>query len=78
MVWLRLLKIQVKHLLIWEENIKKGIKLIKDEFNLMPLSNFTYKEYKTYGWQVTKGSKKAQEEARFVSSFLDIYENSFN
>ncbi len=57
---------------------KKGIKLIKDEFNLMPLSNFTYKEYKTYGWQVTKGSKKTQEEARFVSSFLDIYENSFN
>lgn len=61
-----------------KKDYASGIKLIKDEFNLLPLSNFTYKEYKTYGWQVTKGTKKAQEEARFVSSFLDIYENSFN
>lgn len=61
-----------------KKDYAEGIKLIKDEFNLMPLSNFTYKEYKTYGWQVTKGSKKAKEEARFVSTFLDIYENSFN
>ena len=35
----------------------KGIKLIKEEFNLPPLYNFTYKSYKIYGWQVTKGSK---------------------
>lgn len=61
-----------------KKDYSKGIKLIQDEFNLLPLSNFTYKEYKTYGWQVTKGSKKAKEEAHFVSSFLDIYENSFN
>lgn len=61
-----------------KKDYAKGIKLIKDEFNLPSLSNFTYKNYKTYGWQVTKGSKEAKEEARFVSSFLDIYENSFN
>ena len=61
-----------------KEKYKNGIKLIQKEFNLPPLSNFTYKGYKTYGWQVTKGSKKDKEQARFVSSFLDIYENSFN
>ena len=61
-----------------KKDYSEGIKLIKDEFNLLPLTNFTYKDYKTYGWQVTKGTKKAKEEARFVSAFLDIYENSFN
>ena len=44
----------------------------------MPLTNFTYKSYKTYGWQVTTGTDEEKEQARFVSSFLDIYENSFN
>ena len=63
-----------KHL---KKEYAEGIKLIKDEFNLPNLSNFTYKAYKTYGWQVTKGTKKAKEEAKFVSKFLDIYENSF-
>ena len=61
-----------------KKKYKKVIKLIQKEFNLPPLSNFTYKGYKIYGWQVTKGSKKDKEQARFVSSFLDIYENSFN
>ena len=61
-----------------KKKYKKVIKLIQKEFNLPPLSNFTYKGYKTYGWQVTKGSKKDKEQARFISSFLDIYENSFN
>lgn len=61
-----------------KKKYKKGINLIKKEFNLPPLSNFTYKVYKTYGWQVTKGSKKEKEEALFITKFLDIYENSFN
>ena len=61
-----------------KKKYKNDIKLIQKEFNLPPLSNFTYKGYKTYGWQVTKGSKKDKKQARFVSSFLDIYENSFN
>lgn len=61
-----------------KKDYAEGIKLIQDEFNLLPLSNFTYKDYKTYGWQVTKGSNKAKKEATFVSCFLDIYENSFN
>lgn len=56
----------------------KGIKLIQKEFNLLPLTNFTYKKYKTYGWQVTTGTDDEREQARFVASFLDIYENSFS
>ena len=36
------------------------------------------KNYKTYGWQVTTGTAEEKEQARFVSSFLDIYNNSFS
>lgn len=56
----------------------KGIKLIQKEFNLLPLTNFNYKSYKIYGWQVTTGTDEEKEQARFISSFMDIYENSFN
>lgn len=55
-----------------------GIKLIQREFNLLPLNNFTYKDYKTFGWQVTMGTDEEKEQARFVTSFMDIYENSFS
>lgn len=61
-----------------KHDYSKGIKLIQKEFNLLPLNNFTYKNYKTYGWQVTTGTVEEKEQARFVSSFMDIYENSFN
>lgn len=61
-----------------KKDYKDGIKLIQKEFNLLPLSNFNYKDYKTFGWQVTTGSDEEKEQARFISSFLDIYENSFN
>ena len=61
-----------------KKDYKKGLKLIQKEFNLLPLSNFNYKSYATYGWQVTTGSKEEQEQARFISAFMDIYENSFN
>lgn len=55
-----------------------GIKIIQKEFKLPPLNNFTYKSYKTYGWQVTTGTPSLKKEAKFVTLFLDIYENSFN
>mgnify|MGYP006882948677 FL=1 len=44
----------------------------------MPLNRFNYKSYGTFGWQVTIGTEEEKEQARFVSSFMDIYENSFN
>lgn len=61
-----------------KKDYKKGLKLIQKEFNLLPLSNFNYKSYATYGWQITTGSKEEQEQARFILAFMDIYENSFN
>ena len=61
-----------------KKEYSKGIKLIQKEFNLLPLTNFNYRKYKNYGWQVTTGTDEEKEQASFVSSFMDIYENSFN
>lgn len=60
------------------KDYKKGINLIKEEFNLPKLSKNNFTKYETYGAQVTTGSTQDKMEARFVSSILDIYENSFN
>ena len=59
------------------EHYREGISLIRKEFHLLPLSKLNYPSYKTYGWQATSGSEEARQQARFVSSFFDIYENSF-
>lgn len=59
------------------ENYSDGLKLIQDEYNLEDVSSDNYQEYKTYGWQVTTGTAAAQEQAHFISSFFDIYENSY-
>ena len=62
-----------------KENYKIGIRLIKKQFYLGDLSNKNYKEYKTYGSQVTYDISEGQMyQAFFISDFLDIYENSFN
>ena len=55
----------------------EGIRAIQVQYDLVPFSVSNYADYKTYGWQTTSGSDQAQEQARFVTSFLDIYENSF-
>lgn len=55
----------------------EGIALIKKEYHLLPLNDFTYKSYKTYGWQTATGDSEQKAQARFVTQFLDIYENSF-
>lgn len=60
-----------------KELYAEGIKVIKKEFGLLNLNQRNYTEYKTFGWQVTSGSEDEKEQARFVSGFLDIYENSF-
>ena len=60
-----------------KKDYKKGIKLIQKENNLGSLSQSNYDLYGTYGWQVTIGSQEEQEQARFVTLFMDIYENSF-
>ncbi len=60
------------------EKCPDGIKEIQEAFDLNgPFNRRNWEEYKTYGWQVSSGTEEAQEQARFVSGFLDIYENSF-
>lgn len=55
----------------------EGIALIQEQNDLPPISNGNYSAYKTFGWQTTSGPEEAQEQAAFVTKFLDIYENSF-
>lgn len=60
-----------------EENYGEGLALIQKEFGLESICMDEYVGYKLYGWQVSTGTEEEKAQARFVSSFLDIYENSF-
>ena len=55
----------------------EGIALIQEQNGLTPISGKNYSAYKKLGWQTTSGPDEAQKQARFVTKFLDIYENSF-
>lgn len=59
------------------EKYPAGLSLIRDEYRLAPINKHNYQSYSNYGWQVTTGSKEERDQAAFVSSFFDIYENSF-
>lgn len=59
------------------EKYTDGINLIQKEFDLEDLSETTYQAYKIYGGQVETGTPEEKDQARFVSGFFDIYENSF-
>ncbi|WP_273129479.1 hypothetical protein [Bacillus weihaiensis] len=56
---------------------KEAFEAVAKEFDLEPVSDRNYKEYKKYGWQVTVKDKNVQEQSVKLSKFLDIYENSF-
>lgn len=60
------------------ENYSDGLNLIKEEMKLEDISQKNFQDYKIYGCQVTTGSEKEQKQAHFISSFFDIYENSFD
>lgn len=55
----------------------QGLALIQEENDLPPISRDNYAAYQAYGWQMTSGSEEAQDQAAFITKFLDIYENSF-
>ncbi len=59
------------------ENYRDGLSLIQKEYKLFRISKLNYSSYQIYGWQTTTGSEEARQQAQFVSSFFDIYENSF-
>lgn len=60
-----------------KKDYSKGLNLIQKEFDLKKLSQFNYKQYGIYGIQVTTGTEEEKNEAKFISLFMDIYENSF-
>lgn len=62
---------------VLKKKYKAGIKLIQKEYKLPPFSHFNYEVYRVYGWQVTIGDEETRRQASFVSSFMDIYENSY-
>ena len=49
------------------------IKAVQEEFELKPLTQFNYRQYLTFGWQCS-----SDLDTHAVSSFFDIYENSFD
>ncbi|WNS45144.1 hypothetical protein [Paenibacillus sp. MMS20-IR301] len=56
----------------------KGLKAIREEFGLRAVSLANYQQYGTYGWQITKTEDaEAAEQARRVTAFMDIFENSY-
>lgn len=53
-----------------KKDYSKGIKAIQKEFNLLPLNNFNYNQYKTYGWQVTSGSREEKRPSKICNKIL--------
>lgn len=60
------------------KDYKAGIDLIRKEFKLAKLTKNNFLAYSNLGCQVTTGTEEEQDQAWFVSDFLDIYENSFS
>lgn len=60
-----------------KEKYADGIDLIKEQSGLNPISQSNYKDYSGMHDYGTIATKEQQEQADFVTSFMDIYENSF-
>lgn len=55
-----------------------GLEAIKREYNLFSISDVNWKEYGTYGWQLTETTDtETIRQAIMITKFMDIYENSF-
>ena len=54
-----------------------AIEYLQKEHHLLPLSQYTYKPYMVYGWQIVCDDEAIQEQGRDLSGFLDIYDNCF-
>ena len=62
----------------FRELYAESIRLIREQEDLPPLSQANTGVYKKFGWQLLNGTEEQKEQARFVTKFLDIYENSFD
>ena len=54
-----------------------AIKAVQKEYNLLPLTKYTYKSYGKYGWQINTDDTNISYQGAKLSQFFDIYENSF-
>lgn len=54
-----------------------AIAYLQKEYHLLPLSQYTYKTYMTYGWQIANEDEAIVEQGRALTGFLDIYDNCF-
>ncbi len=54
-----------------------AIKAVREENHLLPLSRYYYEPYGVYGWQLVTDDWMLKEQGESLSSFIDIYENSF-
>ena len=60
-----------------KEKYADGIELIREQYGLAPLSQSNYKAYFVLDVESSAGTKEQRVQADFVTSFMDIYENSF-
>ena len=51
---------------------------LRKEYRLLPLSRFTLQSYGTYGWQIDTGEERVAAQGRLLTSFWDIYQNSYD
>ena len=54
-----------------------AIEYLQKEHHLLPLSQYTYKPYMVYGWQIVSDDERIEEQGRQLTGFLDIYDNCF-
>ena len=54
-----------------------AIEYLQKEHHLLPLSQYTYKPYMVYGWQIVCDDEAIKEQGRDLTGFLDIYDNCF-
>lgn len=54
-----------------------AIAYLQKEYHLLPLSQYTYRPYMTYGWQIVCEDEAIKEQGRDLTGFLDIYDNCF-
>ena len=59
------------------QDYSAGFAAVQREYNLEPVSKKDYRKYSTYGWQIYKCSEEEKKQGLLISSFFDIYENSF-
>jgi len=59
-------------------DFKQGFEAISKEYELDPVNQTNYQDYKTYGWQLETKDETVKQQGIMITKFFDIYENSFD